>query len=71
MEKSSRWGTRDTIEKIAHGVVLEESAIEVDEFEVASDIPGLTERNFIPHHHYGVLNGNPHEVHKLLFDTSI
>jgi hypothetical protein len=53
MKKSSRWGTREGIEKTAHGKVLEDSAIEVDKFEVASDIPGLTEKNFIPHHHYG------------------
>ena len=60
MRKSSRWGTREAIEKIAHGVVLEDSATEIDGFEVDSDIPGLTDRNFIPHHHYGVQNANPH-----------
>jgi hypothetical protein len=46
--KSRRWGTREAIIEIAHGRVLEESAIEVDESVVASDIHGFTVRDFNP-----------------------
>lgn len=46
--KSRRWGTREAIIEIAHGQVLEESAIEVDESVVASDIHGFTVRDFNP-----------------------
>lgn len=49
MRKSRRWGTREAIEKIAHGKVLDDTATEVDESAIASDIPGLTERDFNPH----------------------
>lgn len=52
IKKSSRWGTRYAIETIAHGKVLEDSAFEIDESEVDTDIPGMTEKNFVPHHHY-------------------
>jgi hypothetical protein len=48
MQKSRRWGTREAIESI-HGNVLENTASEVDESEVMSDLPGLTDRDFIPH----------------------
>lgn len=53
MKKSRRWGTREAIEKIAHGKVLDDTATEVDESAVASDIPGLTERDFNPHESRG------------------
>jgi hypothetical protein len=61
MKRSRRWGTREAIERIAHGIVLEDSATEVDQFEVDSDIPGLTEKDFIPHHHYDLQNVISHE----------
>jgi len=46
--KSRRWGTREAIVEIAHGRVLEDTAREVDESIVASDIQGFTERNYDP-----------------------
>jgi hypothetical protein len=50
MIASRRWGTREAIETIAHGHVLEDTATEVDAAVVEnSDIPGLTARNFDPH----------------------
>jgi hypothetical protein len=48
IRKSRRWGTREAIEEIAHGRVLEETAREVDEAVVKSDIWGFTERDFNP-----------------------
>ena len=53
MKKSRRWGTSESVEKIAHGKVLRNTAIEVDESAAASDIPGLTEKDFIPHKRQG------------------
>ena len=46
---SKRWGTREAINEIAHGRVLEDTAIEVEESAVASDIHGFTVRDFNPH----------------------
>jgi hypothetical protein len=46
-EKSRRWGTREAIERLG-GKVIEDTEIEVDASAVASDIEGLTERNFNP-----------------------
>ena len=46
--KSRRWGTREAIRDIARGRVIEESAIDVDESVVASDIHGFTVRDFNP-----------------------
>jgi hypothetical protein len=54
MKKSRRWGTREAVEKITHGKVLDNTAIEVDESAVASDIPGLTEKDFIPNKRQGL-----------------
>ena len=48
MRKSRRWGTREAIEQVARGRVLEETAREVDEAAVRSDIWGFTERDFNP-----------------------
>jgi hypothetical protein len=48
MDSSRRWGTREAIEQIAKGVVIEESSRIVDETAVQSDIPGLTARDFNP-----------------------
>lgn len=45
---SRRWGTKEAIEEIAGGRVLEETAREVDEAVVRSDIWGFTERDFDP-----------------------
>ena len=47
--KSRRWGTEEAIREIANGRVLKDTAIEVDESVVASDIPGFTVRDFNPH----------------------
>lgn len=46
--KSRRWGTRDAIRDIACGRVLEETAKEVDESVVESDIHGFSMRDFDP-----------------------
>lgn len=49
MRVSRRWGTREAIEGIAHGRVLEDTAREADASVVMSDIPGgFTERDFNP-----------------------
>lgn len=47
---STRWGTRDGINTYTsdQGMVLEQTATEVDEDAVASDLQGLTTRGFIP-----------------------
>ena len=45
---SKRWGTREAIIDIAHGRVIEDTAAEVDESAVASDIHGFTVRDFNP-----------------------
>lgn len=50
---SKRWGTRQAIIETAHGRVLEETATEVDESAVASDIQGFTVRDFNPHPRIG------------------
>ena len=47
MYKSRRWGTREAIKNI-YGKVREETAMEVDEKLVDSDISGLTARDFNP-----------------------
>jgi len=44
---SRRWGTREAIEHVC-GEVLEDTAVEVDEAAVATDIEGLTVRGFDP-----------------------
>jgi hypothetical protein len=46
-QKSRRWGTREAIERLG-GDVIEDTEIEVDASAVASDIEGLTVRNFNP-----------------------
>lgn len=48
MNKSRRWGTRKAIKEICCGKELKETAMEVDEKLVASDIPGLTALDFNP-----------------------
>jgi hypothetical protein len=48
IKTSSRWGTREAIEVIARGEVIEESEREVDASSVQSDILGMTERNYDP-----------------------
>lgn len=47
--KSKRWGTAKAIKEIACGQVLEDTAVEVDESMVRSDIHGLTAIGFTPH----------------------
>lgn len=46
--KSHRWATREVIERL-RGTVLEDTATEVDASAVASDIQGMTARDFNPH----------------------
>lgn len=46
---SKRWGTREAIIDIAHGRVIEDTAAEVDESAVASDIHGFTVRDLNLH----------------------
>jgi hypothetical protein len=53
MTTSRRWGTREAIEQIVHGEVLENTAVEVDAGAVNSEIAGLTERDFDPHRRTG------------------
>jgi len=53
IKTSKRWGTREAIRDIAHGRVIEESEIEVDESVVASDIHGLTAVGFKPEREQG------------------
>lgn len=48
IRQSRRWGTREAIEQLAHGRVIEETAHEVDEAVVKSDIWGFTVRDFDP-----------------------
>ena len=50
---SKRWGTRGAIVEIAHGRVLEETATEVEESAVASDIYGFTVPDFDPNRRTG------------------
>jgi hypothetical protein len=45
--KSRRWGTRPAIEALG-GTVLEETAVEVEESAVKSDMAGLTAIGFNP-----------------------
>jgi hypothetical protein len=47
--KSKRWGTRKAIVEIAYGKVLEDTAIEVDESAIQSDIRGFSIVGFNPH----------------------
>ena len=44
---SKRMGTRDAIDAV-RGSVLEDTAVDVDEEAIDSDIPGLTETGFNP-----------------------
>lgn len=48
MVKSRRWGVREAVEQIAHGVIIESSATEVPRSALMSDIPGLSEIDFDP-----------------------
>jgi hypothetical protein len=45
---SRRWGTAEAIKEIAGGHVLKDTAVEVDDSFIRSDIHGLTVRNFDP-----------------------
>jgi hypothetical protein len=49
MITSRRWGTREAIERFAHGEVLENTGVGADANAVDSDIRGLTERIFDQH----------------------
>jgi hypothetical protein len=52
---SRRWGTREAIENIAHGSILESTAHTVSRSVVDSDIPGMTAIDFDPHAHSSFL----------------
>jgi hypothetical protein len=45
---SRRWGTRQAIQNIACGDILENTEILVDETATHSDIRGLTEKDYAP-----------------------
>jgi hypothetical protein len=45
--KSRRWGTRESIDRIG-GTIVEESAINVDDALLWTEIDGMTERGFDP-----------------------
>lgn len=45
---SRRWGTEQAIKEIARGHVLKDTAVEVDDSVVCSDIHGFTVRDFNP-----------------------
>jgi hypothetical protein len=45
MKQSTRWGTAERIKEISGQICLD-TATEVDESEVNSDIPGLTKRGW-------------------------
>jgi len=49
---SRRWATREAIERLG-GEILEDTASEVDAGAGASDIAGMTARDFDPHAHTG------------------
>jgi hypothetical protein len=46
-QKSRRWATREAI-KLRSGTVLENTATEVDEEVLNSDVSGMTRRDFNP-----------------------
>jgi hypothetical protein len=48
VRQSRRWGTREAIEQIACGKVIEDTALEVDDTVIKSDIQGFTEIDFNP-----------------------
>ena len=48
MIRSRRWGTREAVEQIAHGMVIEEDAVEVPRYLLDTDIPGMTKVGFDP-----------------------
>jgi hypothetical protein len=45
---SRRWGTVEAIKEIAGGHVLQDTAVEVDDSVIRSDIHGFTVRDFDP-----------------------
>lgn len=45
---SRRWGTEQAIREIAGGQILKDTATEVDESVIRSDIHGFTVRDFDP-----------------------
>jgi hypothetical protein len=47
-QKSRRWATREAI-KLRSGTVIENTATEVDESVLNSDVEGMTRRDFDPH----------------------
>ena len=50
--KSRRWGTRETIADMG-GEILEDTATEIAEADVRSEVHGLTAIGFNPHAHKG------------------
>lgn len=48
MIRSRRWGTREAVEQVAHGCVIEEGALEVPRQFLNTDIPGMTHIGFDP-----------------------
>jgi hypothetical protein len=48
MVKSRRWATREAVEW-AHGVVIERTAVDIEESTLSQEISGMTARGFNPH----------------------
>jgi hypothetical protein len=55
IKRSRRWGTREAVENIAHGNILESTAHTVSRSVVDSDILGMTTIDFDPHAHSSFL----------------
>jgi hypothetical protein len=45
---STRWATPEAILRIAHGEIIESTALEVDSTVLESDIEGMTVRDWMP-----------------------
>jgi hypothetical protein len=45
---STRWATPEAILRIAHGEIIESTALEVDASILGSDIEGMTVRDWMP-----------------------
>lgn len=61
MVRSRRWGTREAVEQVAHGCVIEEGALEVPRHFLDTDIPGMTHIGFDPQMQLAVIPFPPVE----------
>jgi hypothetical protein len=46
-EIDPRWGTREAIGRVK-GIVIEASGVDIDDVLLSRDLPGFTERDFVP-----------------------